>query len=152
MKSIRAVVERPELWSVSINGKEISKIEGSYWIDKSFPLFVVGEYLKPGENTLTLKAPRMHVLAEVMPVYFIGDFLVKPAKQGFEISNGNIKTLGSWREAGLPFYSQKVAYTQVYSVAKKAGTAFKVKLNRWNGSVSEVLVNGQIAGDCLAAE
>ncbi len=146
MKSIRAVVERPELWSVSINGKEISKTEGSYWIDKSFPQFAVGEYLKPGLNTLTLKAPRMHVLAEVMPVYFLGDFLVKPAKQGFEIANGDISTVGSWRESGLPFYSQKVAYTQVYSVAKKAGTAFKVKLNRWSGSVSEVLVNGQSAG------
>jgi len=146
MKSIRAVVERPELWEVSINGNEISKIEGSYWIDKSFPEFAVGKYLKAGENTLTLKAPRMHVLAEVMPVYFIGDFLVKPAKQGFEIAEGNITKLGSWRESGLPFYSQKMAYAQNYTVSKTAGTAFKVKLNSWNGSVSEVLVNGQSAG------
>lgn len=146
MKSIRAVVERPELWTVSINGKEVSKTEGSYWIDKSFPEFAVGEYLKPGKNTLTLKAPRMHVLAEVMPVYFIGDFLVKPAKQGFEITDGNISALGSWREAGLPFYSQKVAYSQTYNVPKADGTAFKVKLNKWNGSVAEVLVNGQQAG------
>jgi len=146
MKSIRAVVERPELWTVSINGNEVSKTEGSYWIDKSFPEFAVGQFLKPGKNTLTLKAPRMHVLAEVMPVYFIGDFLVKPAKQGFEITEGNISTLGSWREAGLPFYSQKVAYTQTYKVTKADGTAFKVKLNKWNGSVAEVWVNGQQAG------
>jgi hypothetical protein len=146
MKSIRAVVERPELWTVSINGKEISKTEGSYWIDKSFPEFAVGQFLKPGKNTLTLKAPRMHVLAEVMPGYFIGDFLVKPAKQGFEITDGNISTLGSWREAGLPFYSQKVAYSQTYKVTKADGTAFKVKLNKWNGSVAEVLVNDQQAG------
>jgi len=146
MKSIRAVVERPELWTVSINGKDVSKTEGSYWIDKSFPEFAVGQFLKPGKNTLTLKAPRMHVLAEVMPVYFIGDFLVKPAKQGFEIADGNISTLGSWREAGLPFYSQKVAYSQTYKVNKADGTAFKVKLNKWNGSVAEVLVNGQQAG------
>jgi hypothetical protein len=146
MKSIRAVVERPELWTVSINGNEVSKTEGRYWIDKSFPEFAVGQFLKPGKNTLTLKAPRMHVLAEVMPVYFIGDFLVKPAKQGFEITDGNISTLGSWREAGLPFYSQKVAYSQTYKVTKADGTAFKVKLNKWNGSVAEVLVNGQQAG------
>jgi len=146
MKSIRAVVERPELWTVSINGNEVSKTEGRYWIDKSFPEFAVGQFLKPGKNTLTLKAPRMHVLAEVMPVYFIGDFLVKPAKQGFEITDGNISTLGSWREAGLPFYSQKVAYSQMYKVTKADGTAFKVKLNKWNGSVAEVLVNGQQAG------
>ncbi|HAQ18500.1 MAG TPA: hypothetical protein DCR40_04600 [Prolixibacteraceae bacterium] len=146
MKSIRAVVERPELWTVSINGKAVSKTKGSYWIDKSFPEFAVGEYLKPGKNTLTLKAPRMHVLAEVMPVYFLGDFLVKPAKQGFEITGGNISAAGSWREAGLPFYSQKVAYTQNFIVTKNEGIAYKVKLNRWNGSVAEVLVNGQSTG------
>jgi hypothetical protein len=146
MKSIRAVVERPELWTVSINGNEVSKTEGHYWIDKSFPEFAIGQFLKPGKNTLTMKAPRMHVLAEVMPVYFIGDFLVKPAKQGFEITDGNISTLGSWREAGLPFYSQKVAYSQTYKVTKADGIAFKVKLSKWNGSVAEVLVNGQQAG------
>jgi hypothetical protein len=146
MKSIRAVVERPELWTVSINGNEVSKTEGSYWIDKSFPEFAVGQFLKPGKNTLTLKAPRMHVLAEVMPVYFIGDFLVKPAKQGFEITDGNISTLGSWREAGLPFYSQKVAYSETFSVAKASGVNYKVKLNKWNGSLAEVWVNGESAG------
>jgi hypothetical protein len=146
MKSIRAVVERPELWTVSINGNEVSKTEGSFWIDKSFPEFAVGQFLKPGKNMLTLKAPRMHVLAEVMPVYFIGDFLVKPAKQGFEIAGGNISGLGSWREAGLPFYSQKVAYSQTYNVTKTDGAAFKLKLNKWNGSVAEVLVNGEQAG------
>ena len=39
MKSIRAVVERPELWKVFINGNEVTKTEGSYWIEKSFPQF-----------------------------------------------------------------------------------------------------------------
>jgi hypothetical protein len=146
MKSIRAVVERPELWTVSINGNEVSKTEGSFWIDKSFPEFAVGEFLKPGKNTLTIKAPRMHILAEVMPVYLLGDFLVKPAKQGFEITGGAIESLGSWREAGLPFYSQEVSYSQKFSVSKANESAFKVKLNEWNGSVAEVFVNGQSAG------
>ena len=109
-------------------------------------MFAVGQYLKPGKNTLTLKAPRMHILAEVMPVYFLGDFLVKPAQHGFEITGGNISSVGSWREAGLPFYSQKVAYTQTFTVDKTEGSCFKVKLNKWNGSVAEVLVNGQSAG------
>jgi hypothetical protein len=146
MKSVRAVVERPELWKVFINGKEVSKTEGKYWIDKSFPEFAIGEFLKQGRNTITLKAPRMHILAEVMPIYLLGDFLVKPAKQGFEITGGTIDTLGSWREAGLPFYSQKVDYSQKFNVSKTDGTSFKVKLTRWNGSVAEVFVNNQSAG------
>jgi len=54
--------------------------------------------------------------------------------------------LGSWREAGLPFYSQKVAYTQHFSISKAGGTSFRLKLAQWNGSLAEVLVNGQPAG------
>jgi hypothetical protein len=146
LKAIRAVVERPELWTVSINGNEIPKTEGSYWIDKSFPQFAVGPFLKPGQNTLTLKAPRMHVLAELTPVYLLGDFLVKPAPQQFAITSGDLSSLGSWREAGMPFYSQKVAYSQTFSLAKTSGAAYKVKLNQWNGSVAEVRINGQPAG------
>jgi hypothetical protein len=146
MKTIRAVVERPELWAVSINGQAVEKTSGAYWIDKSFPEFAVGQFLHPGINTLTLKAPRMHVLAELMPVYLLGDFLVKPGKQGFEIAEGNISAPGSWREAGLPFYSQKVAYSQNFNVTKAAGASFKVKMPHWNGSVASVFVNGQPAG------
>lgn len=146
MKSIRAVVERPGLWKVFINGNEVSKNEGSFWIDREFPQFAIGEFLKPGKNTITLKAPRMHILAEVMPIYLLGDFLVQPGKQGFEIAGGDIGTLGSWREAGLPFYSQKVAYSEKFNISKSNGTSFKVKLNQWNGSLAEVFVNNQSAG------
>ncbi|HRX13328.1 MAG TPA: hypothetical protein P5210_16815, partial [Draconibacterium sp.] len=147
MKSIRAVVERPELWAVSINGNEVSKTGGKYWIEKSFPEFAVGEFLKPGKNTLTIKAPRMHILAEVMPIYLLGDFSVLPAKQGFEIAGANqFNTLGSWREAGLPFYSQKVSYTQNFNITNTGNSAYKIKLKKWNGSLAEVFVNGQSAG------
>jgi len=146
MKAIRAVVERPEMWEVSINGQAVEKTSGVYWIDTDFPVYAVGNFLKPGKNMLILKASRMHVLAELMPVYLLGDFLVKPARQGFEIAEGNVGTLGSWREAGLPFYSQQVAYTQNFNIAKAAGASFKVKLPHWNGSVASVFVNGQLAG------
>jgi hypothetical protein len=146
MRSIRAVVERPDLCAVSINGNRIKKTEGSFWIDKDFAVFSVGQYLKPGKNTLTLTAPRMHILAEIMPVYFLGDFLVKPAVHGFEITNGNISSAGSWREAGLPFYSQDVSYSRSFTMKKTEGSSYKVKLKKWNGTVADVLVNGQPAG------
>jgi hypothetical protein len=146
MKSIRVVVERPELWQVSINGHDLAKQEGEFWIDKDFPVFALGEFLKKGRNTLTLKAPRMHILAEVMPVYILGDFLVVAHEKGFEISEGELSSLGSWREAGLPFYSQKVAYTQIFNLQKPANITYKVSLKNWNGSMAEVVVNGLPAG------
>jgi len=145
-KSIRAVVERPELWTVYVNGEELEKQEDSFWIDKDFPVFQIGEFLKTGTNTLSLKAPRMHILAEVMPVYLLGDFLVQPGSTGFEIAAGEISALGSWWEAGLPFYSQKVSYTQNFELSLSENTLYKIKLKKWNGSVSEVWVNGNFAG------
>lgn len=146
MKAIRAVVEHPEMWKVLINGHEVSPLAGTYWIEKEFPQFAVGEFLKTGANTLTIVAPRMNILAEVTPVYLLGDFLVKPAKQGWEIAGGDFNTPGLWRELGLPFYSQKVAYSQNFVVSKADAKAFVLQLNQWKGSVAEVLVNGQPAG------
>jgi hypothetical protein len=146
MKSIKAVVERPDLWEVSVNGQPVERINGAYWIDRNFPEFSIGKLLKPGRNRLTLKAPRMNILTEVMPVYLLGDFLVKPAKTGFEITGGDVNAVGSWREAGLPFYSQKVSYSQSFSVKKPAAGHYKVKLPEWNGIVARVEVNGEPAG------
>ena len=146
MGSIRAVVERPELWQVAINGKQVNKEEGSYWIDRDFPMYAIGQFLRPGKNTLSLTAPRMHILAEVMPVYMLGDFLVQPGDRGFEIAGGGMGTLGSWRQAGLPFYAQKVAYTQTFQVQKPEESLYKIRLKDWNGSMAEVWVNGKPAG------
>ncbi len=146
LKAIRAVVERPEMWKVLINGREVLPLANTYWIDKKFPQYAVGEFLKTGDNTLMIKAPRMNILAEVTPVYLLGDFLVKPATRGWEITGGDFFMLGSWRELGLPFYSQKVAYSQNYKVNKADGKLFLLKLPQWKGTVAEVLVNGQQAG------
>jgi len=145
LSEVKAVVERPELWSVSINGHVVEKEPGEYWIDKDFPLFKIGTYLKPGENTISVVADRMSIFAELMPVYVIGDFKVQPEKVGFKITNGKPAGLGSWKDTGYIFYSDKVSYSQKFNLEK--GTSdFKVKLKKWNGTVAEVLVNGEEAG------
>jgi hypothetical protein len=146
MKNIRAVVERPELWTVYVNGQTVEKIPDEYWIDRDFSVFRVGPFLTPGKNTLTIKAPRMHILAEVMPVYLLGDFLVQPAKTGFEITGGEIQTAGSWQDAGLPFSSREVGYTQTFQIGEFSGSAFTIQMGDWNGTLAEVWVNGQNAG------
>ncbi len=146
LKSIHAVVERPEFWQVRVNGQPVEKVPGEYWIDRDFPVYKIGEFLKQGKNTLSLHASRMNILAEIMPVYILGDFLVKPSKPGFEITGGEIESMGSWREAGLPFYPHKVTYSRSYSIDLQPGAYYKVMLKEWNGTLSEVLVNGKSAG------
>ncbi len=145
LKDAKAVVERPELWKVAINGQPVETEDGSYWIDREFHFFPIGDKLKKGENTLTLTAERMSVYAELMPVYITGKFKVNPLKQGFEIASGKLDSLGSWQKMGFPFYSQKVSYTQKFNISK-TGTDYRVKLNQWKGTVAEVFVNGEKAG------
>src|SRR5690606_7011718 len=108
----------PHLWSVSINGNPVEKESDQYWIDKDFPVYIISQYLRKGENTITLKAEEMSVFAEIMPVYIIGDFKIQKKFQSndFEITNGKLEWLGSWKDQGYFFYSGKVAYTQKISV------------------------------------
>ena len=139
-----AVVERPELWDVLVNGEKVEKSD-NWWIDREFFKFPIGNKVKKGSNLLTLRAPKMSVFAELMPAYIVGDFVLNPLNQGFEIASGTISKLGSWKSMGYPFYAQKVSYTESFDVAN-AGEQFKVKLNKWNGILTEVYVNGRKAG------
>jgi hypothetical protein len=141
----RIVVERPELWTVSINDTVVGKEKDAYWIDVDFPVYDIGQFIRPGRNTITLRAERMSVFAEIMPAYVLGEFIVRPMRRGFEIDDGRLNTLGSWVDAGYPFYPEKVTYSQDFMV-EKGMTRFKVKMTGWNGTLAEVLVNSRKAG------
>jgi len=141
---VSAVVERPELWKVYLNGELIEKSK-DWWIDREFYRFPIGDKLKKGINTITIKADKMSVHAELMPVYIVGDFSLKALNQGFEIIPGSLTGLGSWKDSGYPFYSQKVTYKQKFAM-EKSGSQYLVKLNKWNGILVEVTVNGKNAG------
>ena len=145
MQDIKAVVEGEKLWDVYINGNLVQKEEGTYWIDKDFHYFPVGSHLKQGKNTLTLKAPKMSLYAELMPVYLTGPFLLRPLERGFEITDGSLKLLGSWKDQGHPFYSHKVSYTRKFNI-EDADQDYAVRLKEWKGTTAEVHVNGEKAG------
>jgi hypothetical protein len=144
LSSLDVVIERPEIWELTLNGVKLSKSD-KWWIDREFYRFPVGENLHKGANTLMLKAEKMSVHAEIMPAYLVGNFKLNPLKQGFEITSGSLGSLGSWKSQGYPFYSQNVLYTQKYKTLQ-AGKSYKLKLNRWNGTMAVVYVNGVKAG------
>ena len=143
--SFRAVVERPYLWEVKINGKEVRAGEGEWWLDRSFGVFDIGGYVKAGRNVLTITASPMRIHAEVEPVYILGDFSVQPSEKGWTITAINKElTTGSWKEQGLPFYSWGVTYSKVFNIKNPGGT-YEIGLGKWEGTVAEVLVNDQPA-------
>ena len=143
--TMKAVVERTSLWTVSLNGVVIKPEDGKWWLDRSFSVFNIGTIVKTGDNTITLKTSPMKIHAEVEPVYIVGDFSVKPAEKGWGIeAPASIYTKGSWKTQGLPFYSWGVTYSKEFNIEKAEGK-WAVGLTNWNGTIAEVSVNGQSA-------
>ena len=142
---IKAVVERPNLWSIAVNGIQVKPENGKWWLDRSFGVFNIGLAVRSGDNTITLKASPMKVNAEIEPVYIIGDFSVKPAQKGWNIEAPvSVYTTGSWKTQGLPFYSWGICYSKEFNIEKAEGQ-WEIALGKWAGTIAEVKVNGQNA-------
>ncbi len=143
--SIRAVVERPSLWNVSINGTEIIPNEGEWWLDREFGVFNIGSLLRKGDNIITLTNSPMKVHAEIEPIYIRGNFSVNPEQKGWSINAPvNLLTTGSWKNQGFPFYSWGVNYRKEYRIEKPEGK-YLIELGKWKGTIAVVNVNGENA-------
>jgi hypothetical protein len=141
---LRLVVERPQFYEVRLNNILLEPEPDAWWLDHGFGVFRIEEGIRPGDNYIELKADPMSVHCELEPAYLAGDFDVLPLSQGWLLSTATDRTLGSWREAGMPFYSDRVEYSALFD---SEGTGlYKVILPEWHGTVAEVTVNGKSAG------
>ena len=146
LNDMKICVERPEIFKVKINGAKISPIPDKWFLDKSFPLYDISQWVKTGKNIVEIGAMPMSVFAEIEPIYILGNFTVLPAKIGWMIDMEKpFLKLGSWKDQGLPFYSWEVAYKKIYLI-DDTRKSYKISLPEWNGTVCEVIANGQKAG------
>jgi hypothetical protein len=141
--SMKAVVERTDLWTVSVNGTEVKPEVGKWWLDRSFGVFNISSLIKPGDNAIILKVTPMKIFAEIEPVYIVGDFSVIPAKKGWVIeAPASSYSTGSWKKQGLPFYSLGMTYSKEFMVENGEGK-WQIALGDWKGTIAEVYVNGK---------
>ena len=143
--SLAIVLERPDLYSITCNGKKIIPKPGAWWLDKAFGCLDLAGIAREGENEVTIKATPFSIFHELESAYLIGDFYVKSTDAGFAITASQPLKLGPWNEQGHPFYSAGVRYRHEFNTTKKEGSYF-VSLPSWYGSVAEVVVNGKPAG------
>ncbi len=141
---LQAVVERPGLWNVLVNGKAVEANPGEWRLDRLFGVYDIGAHVKAGDNVITLNASPMTVHSELEPVYLYGDFGLESGKKGWTVTKPQTLTFGPWTEQKMPFYSDAVSYKQSYMLEK--GANYKVSLGDWYGCVAEVRVNGVHAG------
>src|SRR5882724_9588495 len=83
--SLKAVVERPELYKIFLNDQAITPVTGKWWIDKDFKIFDIGKFVKQGKNKLSMIANPISVHAEIEPVYILGNFGLASADKGWDI-------------------------------------------------------------------
>ena len=146
MSGMQAAVERPHLYKVTLNGKEIKPEQGKWFLDRETGVFPIGGAVKKGANELVLELSPMKVHAEIEPAYILGNFTVQPADKGFTIYPPVEKFVaGSWKAQGWRFYSGAVSYSKTFDVADPSGN-YRISLGKWTGTVAAVSVNGQDAG------
>lgn len=144
-KPIYVVIEKPQLYTITCNGKAVKAKQGSWWLDKSFGKIDISSAVKTGENKVTIKACPFTVYDEIASVYVLGDFRVEPNDSGFVIVRDEPMQTGPWNKQGYPFYGHGVSYKQRFNVRQTDGRHY-IRLTRWNGSVAKVRVNGREAG------
>jgi hypothetical protein len=160
--NLAIVIERPDLYTITCNGKPVSAKKGDWWLDKSFGRIDIASAAQVGENLVTIKASPFTIYHELESAYVLGDFSLKAANRGFVIVPDQGLKLGKWNEQGHPFYAQGVRYTQTFHLEPasvllkdKKGQEkeihrlpgrYRVSLPAWYGSVAKVVANGKPAG------
>jgi hypothetical protein len=141
------VIERPDLYSIKCNSKTVSAMKEKWWLDKAFGKIDISDAVRMGENTVTISASPFTIYHELESAYVLGAFTLKESYSGFVIAgvSKSAMKLGSWKKQGYPFYAAGVCYKQKFNVNRFDGN-YLVELEKWYGSVVEVIVNGNSAG------
>jgi hypothetical protein len=149
--NLEAVVERPDLYSITCNGKPVVPSPGRWWLDRAFGRIDLAQAAHTGLNELTLTAAPFRIEHELEPIYLIGSFTLRPTDRGFTISPDQslTQTRSGWNDQGHPFHAEGASYTQSFHVTRKRD-AYRVALGKWQGSVARIFVNQKPAGFIFA--
>jgi hypothetical protein len=139
------VIERPDLYHITCNGRPVTARAGDWWLDHAFGRIPLRDAAKVGENIVTLRAAPFTLLHELEPAYVTGSFSVQATERGFALAPDRALQRGPWKEQGHPFYGGGVSYRMKFDVPAGGGRRV-VALPSWYGAVAKVLVNGRTAG------
>jgi len=144
---LEAVVERPGLFRVFVNDKEVQPEPGKWWLDRAFGVYPVGARVVSGRNKITVRARPFTIHSELEPVYLLGAFRLAGAARGFELLPPAPLAPGAWNGQGWPFYGSGVRYTKTFTVPPDgAGSPYRLRLGSWLGATAEIFVGGRRIG------
>lgn len=139
--TLRAAVERPELYEISLNGAQVDTSGSEVFFDEEMRAFSIASSVRLGSNVLKLVARKMHALCEVTPPFILGDFSLQKMEQGFSIVKATAPGTGDLIDQGLPFYNRGVVFTYAFESLKPLRDV-AVTLPHWAGSVVRARLDG----------
>lgn len=123
---INLVLERPEIYTVYVNGKVVNKADMGYYRDKSFRMIDITGKLEKGYNIITLECDfvqsdkvykyledcvkfesvknKLYYDMEIEPIYLLGEFAVNSSKNYEACSGDGLKTSGKFSLTKKPFH------------------------------------------------
>lgn len=112
---LQLVLEEPERFIISVNGRRLPITKVGDWIDKSLEKIALPTtFLNVGENVISL-AFKLSDETPIEPIYLVGDFGVKITRsETYEVNEITALpkklALGDVTKQGLPYYGGKIYY------------------------------------------
>ncbi len=132
---VEFAVERPDLYKVTFNGKEIDQSDTGWWCDLSLrKMHIPAELFTRGENTLVLECRYSNLLPGLEMAYILGDFGVE---NDTLIKLPETLKIGDWCKQGLPYFAGNLDY--LIPLDNASGV---IELGEWRGVAVEYSING----------
>jgi len=139
-------IEKPELYSIYINGNQLSSdMVSGWWVDKSLKTIKFSpSILKTGENELILETTynQQHPGFEI--VYILGDFGVN--EKLHIVEKVEKLKIGDWTAQGLLFYSGNVSYVHQIQANVDEKQKLFIRIPDYRAVAVRILVDGKQAG------
>ena len=112
---LEIVIERPDLYSISCNGKPLKATPEAWWLDRCFGRIDITAVTQVGDNAVTIAASPMTIQHELEPAYLLGDFALESTDSGFVVvadrplsveqrpGHGNAIEGTMWLSAGIGY-------------------------------------------------
>ena len=143
--SLKLAVERARLYRISVNGQTCDFSNASRWFDEEITAAAIGDLVQVGENRIQLHCKPFHALAEIMPVYLLGQFALQPTGQGFLATAAKPLDLGDWTQQGRPFDPRGASYDFTFKLESPA-RQLRLELPEVAGSFTIARIDGKAFG------
>ncbi len=143
-RRIIAAIEKPEVFNVAINGTPIKPF-GRDGFDPDIADYDLTDYLKEGENVITLSRDVFSVHCELEAIILKGDFSVGISGDRFIMEKPQSPAYGDWSTFGYRFYSGAAEYSYTAELDRDPASAV-IRVPLGESTAVSVAVNGKEAG------